>query len=197
MMKRLSESNILKFLKENIVPVEDDIYGSKFKASVYLTDGTYIPCVNFRSSAKIVAIAIKSFKEKKSVNSYNRIKSFVSAGNRLDCFSIAEVEKSKFAFHASIQKQIQGETSMGWTGFVIKMKDGKYFSFGTNLSFDFFCMPDNYSGYDAQEVINHSYVSKEGNICSLKSQISVEEKEYYNDTVYRECNSFECFIDGL
>ena len=196
-MKHLPENNVVKFLKESIIPFENNMYGKGFKSSVYLTDGTYLPCVIFYNSAKIISLSIKSFKAEKSISSYNKIKSFVAKGNRLNAYDISKIEKSKFTFPTSIHRQIQGETSMGWTGFVVKMKDGKSFSFGTSLFSDFFHMPDNYSGDDAQEIVNHSYISKKGDICSLKSQMSYEENEYYELNVFRERTFFECFIDGL
>ncbi|VEP11531.1 hypothetical protein H1P_1080018 [Hyella patelloides LEGE 07179] len=45
---------IAKFLERDIEPFDDYLYGESFRCSVYLTDGTYLPCVILRKSTKIV-----------------------------------------------------------------------------------------------------------------------------------------------
>ena len=78
-------------------------------------------------------------------NYWQVVKAFVISGNRLSWYNIAKVEKSRFAFPAAIQQEIKGETSMGWTAFVVKFKDGRYLSFGTTWYDDFFDMPESIS----------------------------------------------------
>jgi hypothetical protein len=48
-MEAFSESDIVTYVKENIIPVDYSVYGPGYRASVYLKDGTYLPCVVFRS----------------------------------------------------------------------------------------------------------------------------------------------------
>ena len=84
----------INFLKANIEPLFDQIYGNGFRASAYLTDGTYIPCVRFRNPELITQLAIKRFEqEKKGISifkssSKNRYKEivelFVTNGNNLN-----------------------------------------------------------------------------------------------------------------
>jgi len=199
MIKEQTKDDVIKFLKNNIEPLENNAYGLGYRASVYLTDGTFLPCVIFRNSKTIVELAIRRFKEEyaSKIGLYEIMKTFVVSRNCINDYDISRVEKSKFAFPKIIQKQIQGETSMSWTGFVVNMKDSKSFSFGTTFLYEFFDMPDNYSVDDIKEIINHSYVSKNGKICSLKSQMSKDDNEYYISSVLRERPFFECFIDDL
>ena len=134
MIAKQSSSEIIKFLKNNIEPLENNAYGLGYRASAYLIDGTFLPCVIFRNSKTIVELAIRRFREEyasdkaKKIGLYEIVKSFVASGNCINDYNISKVQKSEFAFPISIQKQIQGETSMGWTGFVVKMNDGKSFS---------------------------------------------------------------------
>ena len=44
---------------------------------------------------------------------------------------------------------------MSWTQFVAVMNDGKEFAFGTTYYFDFFDMPEGYSGTDVARIISH------------------------------------------
>lgn len=160
-MRRQQTEDIIKFLKNNIEPLEDNAYGLGYRASVYLTDGIYLPCVVFRNSKAVVNLAIRRFKEEQKAKSifsrssgigyYGIVKTFVANGNCINEFDIDRVEKSRFAFPWVIQNQIKGETTMGWTGFAAKMKDGKYFGFGTNFRWEFFQMPDGYSVDDIDE----------------------------------------------
>ncbi len=43
-MKRLQKEDIIKFFKDNVEPLEDNAYGIGYRASVYLIDGTFLPC---------------------------------------------------------------------------------------------------------------------------------------------------------
>jgi len=51
-MEKISEGALIQFLKENIEPLPSQSYGAGYRASAYLVDGTYLPCVIFRSSRK-------------------------------------------------------------------------------------------------------------------------------------------------
>ncbi|MEP6646707.1 MAG: hypothetical protein ABJC12_06435 [Saprospiraceae bacterium] len=204
-MNSLRTKDIVQFLKNNIEPIEDKFYGKGYRATAYLTDGTCLPCVEFRSVGNITNLAIRRFKEELSGKSifgkssglgyYEIVKSFVAQGNCVNDYSIAKVEKSKYAFPLQIIKQIKGETSMGWTGFVAKMKDGNIFAFGTDFHFSFFEMPPDYHSDDIIEIINHSYIGSDGEIKSHHEfnpnpDLSIQ-------TVFRSKPFFECFMDDL
>lgn len=115
------------FLRNNIEPLHDNNYGPGYRASAYLTDGTYLPCVIFRNPTKIVALAIRRFKEEQSGKGiFSRssgfgyadiVKSFVATGNCVNEYDIERVEKSRYAFPSSIHSQIQSETKDGLDGF--------------------------------------------------------------------------------
>ena len=206
-MKKQSTQEIIKFLKDNVEPLADNGYGLGYRASVYLKDNTYLPCVIFRNPKKVIDLAIRRFdEEKKGKGIFSRdsglgysdiVKTFVTSGNCINDYDISRVEKSKYVLPPSIQGQIRGETTMGWTGFVMKMKDGKYFSFGTSFHFEFFDMPDNYTSADIIEVINHSYTTQTGELRHHKVLFFEEPADYDRTKIYRERPFFECFIDNL
>lgn len=204
-MSQSSLENIISYLRKEINPLEDDVFGAGYRVSAYLTDGTFLPCVTFRNPNNTIDLAIKRFKEeltgksifgKSSGLGYRDIvKSFVTSGNCVNQYDIALVEKSKYAFSVDIIKQIRGETKMGWTGFVAKMKDGSHFAFGTDWHIAFFNMPDGYQSDDIQEIINHTYINKEG---QLKSYHSPEVyQEFSKSLVFQSRPFFECYIDNL
>ena len=202
----MKEQDIIEFLKNNIEPLENTAYGNGYRASVYLLDGLFLPCVIFRNSATITKLAIKRFKDEQSgrnifknnANGYmDIVKTFVAKGNCINSYDIASVGVSKFAFPLSILKQIKGETTMSWTGFAAKMKDGKYFGFGTTFLMEFFQMPENYSLDDIEEIITHSYVSQNGELCSHKAPFFEAPDDYKDAIIYRERPFFECYIDDL
>jgi len=206
-MRHQQSEDIIKFLKDNVEPLQDNSYGLGYRASVYLKDGTFLPCVIFRNPNTVVNLAIRRFKEEQTgkgifnrssgLGYYNIVKNFVTNGNCINDYDIDRVEKSKFAFPLTIQKQIQGETTMGWTGFAAKMKDGNIFGFGTTFLWEFFQMPDNYSVDDIVEIINHSYVLKTGELRSHREGPMTRPEEYKDAVVYRERPFFECYIDNL
>lgn len=44
----MQTAEIAAFLKSNIEPVKGRNRGDQYRASVFLTDGTYLPCVIFQ-----------------------------------------------------------------------------------------------------------------------------------------------------
>ncbi len=135
----MQEKEIIKYLKDNIEPIQDNVYGIGYRASIYLLDGTFIPCVVFRNSKKIVDLAIRRFHEEQKVKGiFNKsgyrdiVKSFVTKNNCVVSHDIQRIEKSRFAIPYSIMKQIYGETYMSWTGFLLNEKR-KCFNFGQHL----------------------------------------------------------------
>ena len=178
-----------------------------YRAAVYLTDNTYLPCVIFRNPKAVVELAIRRFDEERkgkgifskgSVIGYREIvKTFVTSGNCINDYDISRVEPSKYVLPKNIEAQIEGETTMGWTGFVAKMKDGKYVSFGTTYRFEFFNMPDNYSASDIVEIINHSYTTPSGELRQHDVPFSEEIPDYDQSLIYRDRPFFECYLDNL
>lgn len=197
-MEPMNEQDIIEFLKSQIEPLEDDAYGNCYRASVYLVDGIYLPCVVFRNTKTIIELAKKRFDEEREADDYDElIKSFVARGNSINFHQIAKVEKSNYAFPRSIVYKIMGETTMAWTAFAAKMKDGKYIGFGTSFNREFFEMPDNYSVDDIVKIINNSYVLPNGKLRPLK-EMFIEPPDDYKDAItYRERVFFVCFIDKL
>ena len=59
-------TSIIRFLKDNIEPIEDQNYGPGYRASAVLTDGTPIPCVIFRNPKTIVEPAMRRFDQERS-----------------------------------------------------------------------------------------------------------------------------------
>lgn len=204
----MNSSEIIEFIKSNIIPLEDQFLGNGYRASVYLKDGTYLPAVMFRNPDKKVKQAIARFKQEKSgkgiinwgsdKDAYREIvKLFVTCGNKINDYDIESVEKSPYAFPNQILKQIKGETTMAWTGFVVKMRDDKCFGFGTSFLFQFFQMPDGYLPKDIKEIINHSYISKTGEVKSHKVPFMKRPDDYDENALHRERLFFECYIDNL
>ncbi len=198
---------IIKYLRNNIEPLPDNNFGDGYRASVYLTDGTFIPCVIFRNSREITKLAIRRFnEEQKGKGIFNKspgsgylniVKHFVTSGNRLNEYDIERIEKSDFAFPLKVQNQIKGETTMGWTGFAAKKKDGNHFGFGTSFHWEFFQMPEGYSVNDIEVIINHSFILKNGELRSHRQGSETRPGEYRDAVVYRERPFFECFLDSL
>lgn len=202
----MDESELIKFLRDNIEPLENTVYGKGYRASVYLSDGTFLPCVTFRSSKNIVDLAVRRFKEEKSAEGlFSRkhgfgykeiVKNFVAKGNCINHYDIKSVTESRFAFPLRVQEQIRGETAMSWTAFVARFDDGRLLSFATSWNWEFFDVPENYNLKNSVEIINNSYIHKAGQILhhsQLKGEKPFEDLELIN----REKPFFECFLDNL
>jgi len=199
--------NKIAFLKDSIEPLSDAEFGSIYRAAVYLTDGTYLPCVRFLNPQPLTRHAIKRFdQERKKHKFFNRdsgqnyesiVELLVCRGNRLSEYDIDSIEVSPFAFPINIMKRIKGETTMSWTGFCGKMRDGKIFGFGSRFRFDFFQMPPGYTGGDIVEIINHSYLSISGQVEKHTVPFLNWPENYDPKSVHRERPFFDCYVEGL
>ena len=206
-MNSLPDKDIIKFLKDNIQPLDDNAYGLGYRASATLTDGTVLSCVIFRNPSTLINLAIRRFKEEQTGESifskssglgYREIvKTFVASGNCVNHYDIARVNKSRFAFPLDIQKQIKSETSMSWTAFVAKFKDGRHLGFGTTWNWEFFDLPGDFKAEDIVEIINHSYLLKTGEIVGHRSSFDRMARRDEMEIIYRDRQFFECYVDNL
>lgn len=208
MSNSIREEDLIKFLKNNIDSYDDQIYGKTYRASVTLTDGTYLPCVIFRNSKPKIDLAIKRFKDEQGGNSIFKIKSkefgyreivkkFITCGNNLNLYHIANVEKSSFVIPLSEVRKIDGETAMSWTAFVIKFKNGQKASFGTSWNWEFFSKPDGVDFDNIEEIISGAYLDKNGEVIFHKSIQNYSQMKDLLDEIYREKPFFECYLDNL
>ena len=196
---------LFEFIRSGIEPIRDSTYGDSYRCSVYLTDGTYLPCVMLRNGDPITELALRRFEdEKKGRGIFGKkddqyktiVKHFLTSGNRVNAYDIARVEPSKYAIPLTLLSQIHGETTMSWTGFVLEMRDGKHIAFGTTFLFEFFSMPEPYSFGDVVAVHNHSYVTKEGQLKSLTEGFMEAPPDYDQTLVNRERPYFVCYVDA-
>jgi hypothetical protein len=84
---------------------------------------------------------------------HQTLAAFVVYGNKINDYDVQSASPSRYAPPIALLKQIHGETCMGWTGWVFEMKDGKYFSYGTNSIMEFFDLPDGYSFDDVARAV--------------------------------------------
>jgi hypothetical protein len=194
----------VKRIVGDVEPMRDDIYGPQYRCSLTLEDGTFLPCALLQSRERLVDLAkrrIREEMERKGVfagrDPYGQIvEGFVANGNRVNDYDVASAAPSRFAIPLSLLSRIHGESTMGWTGWVFRMRDGRAFSYGTTFSTEFFHLPDGYDFSDVDEVINHSVVSEEGVITGLQRG-GVPPAWSFSSATFRERTFFSCAVDGL
>lgn len=188
----------------SVEPFEDRSYGPRYRCSLTLKDGTFLPCAVIQSKERLVELAKRRIKEEidgaghiGSPDPYGQVVStLVASGNRVNDYDVLSAEESRFAIPLGLLKRIHGETFMSWTGWVFRMRDGQLFSYGTSFLMEFFQLPDGYDFSDVVEVINHSFVDAEGNVGKLREGGSPPE-DYEIDGVLRERPFFICAVDGI
>lgn len=192
------------FVKEiirKVEPLQDHTYGPQYRCSLTLKDGTFLPCAILHSRRRLIEFAKRRILEEMSDQERivddpfsHTLSVFVASGNRVNDHQVSSASESKYAIPPNLLSQIHSETSMGWTGWVFRMNDGKLFSYGSTFNFEFFELPENYSFADVAEVINHSFVDTTGAVRSLKNG---EPENYVRSTVFRERVHFMCAVDGI
>jgi hypothetical protein len=189
---------------ETVEPIKDDIYGPRYRCSLTLKDGTFLPCAVLLSKSKLVDLAKCRIKEEMNgkgriggPDPYGQIVSvFVAGGNRINDYDVASADVSRFAPPLSLLRQIHGETTMAWTGWVFEMTDGAMFSYGSSFSMEFFQIPEGYSFSDVVRVHNHSYVGKDGGLVNLEEGGMLPD-EYDRKALLRERIYFNCAIENI
>lgn len=187
-----------------VEPLPDSIYGPRYRCSLVLKDGTQIPCAILQSKSKLVELAKRRLKEEMSgkgkiggSDPYGQVLSaFVAGGNRVNDYDVASAKPSKFTPPLSLLQQIQGETTMSWTGWVLEMNDGKLLSYGSSFSMEFFDLPEGYTFENVVKVHNHSFLSKEGTLASLQRG-GMLPTDYGRENIFRERVFFTCYFDGI
>jgi hypothetical protein len=189
----MNSGEIVEFLKKNVEPLQDKIFGARYRAAVVLKDDTHLPCVVFQSKRAQVELALRRFEQLRSDPSQYEmvVESFVSSGSRLADYDIKTVEASPFAWPLETLKTIHGETVMSWTAFVVEMKDGTKYSCGTSFRFEFFDLPNGYSHTDIAKIHSGKVYSKERGLVDFYMGAV---KEIHT---YREKPFFTCYLDEL
>jgi hypothetical protein len=187
-----------------VQPIDDSIYGPRYRCSLTLRDGTFLECAVIQSKDRLVELAKRRIKEEINGRGhlggndpYGQIVGvFVAGGNRINDYDVASAAESKYAIPLSLLRQIHGETTMGWTGWVFVMRDGRHFSYGSSFHMEFFQLPDGYGFADVLKVLNHSFVDGAGKVARLREG-GVLPDEYRPQAVLRERVFFTCAVDGV
>ncbi len=150
----MNTSEIVDFLRAQVEPLGDDVLGKRYRAAAHLRDGTYLPCVVFQSERRRVDLALKRFKElKDDADQYRMVLgSFLAGGSSVADYDLSRIALSPYAWPLDTLRRIHGETTMGWTAFVVEMNDRKRFSYGTSFRFEFFDLPAGYTVADIKEI---------------------------------------------
>jgi hypothetical protein len=196
--------NWVQKITDGVEPLDHKFYGPRYRCSLTLKDGTFLPCVLLQSRKRLVELAKRRIQEE--INGRGRIggddpygqivSSFVASGNRVAAYDVAEAIQSRFAPPLQLLSRIQGETTMGWIGWVFRMRDQSVFSYGSSFRMEFLQLPDGYEFSDVEEVINHSFVNPAGTLSRLE-QGQLLPEEYRQTKLLRERASFSCAVDGI
>ncbi len=188
----------------NVEPLNDAIWGPRYRCELTLKDGTFLPCAVLQSKNNIVELAKRRIRQE--IDGKGRIggpdpfgqllSSFVAGGNRVNDYDVKFAAPSRYAPPVSLLKRIDGETTMGWTGWVFEMSDGALFSYGSSFHMDFFDLPQGYTFCDIVKVHNHTFLSESGALVAL-TQGGLIPRDYPTDNIFREKVFFNCAIEGI
>jgi hypothetical protein len=173
-------------------PFANEFYGPLYRCAAHLKDGTYLPCVVFSSRKRQIDILEQRFNEvvEKPIQFRQCVEWFCTSGSRVDVHSIAAITSSPYALTNSLISQILGETSMGWTCFVMEMRDGVLFNCGTSFERFFFELPDGYVIADIKEIHSNKVVDVSGELVSGRNARTA-------GPFLREKSHFSCYLTSL
>jgi hypothetical protein len=186
----MTVAEIATFALQNVQPLEDKIYGSRYRVAAHLKDGTYLPCVVLQSKKAQSELALRRFKELRWKRAQYRsvVESFVSSCSQVAEYHLEDVEVSPFAWPIELLRTIHGETTMGWTAFVAEMKDGTMYSYGTHFNFEFFDLPQGYTHSDISKIHSGMVYSKTRGLETF-SMAALKEIRPYREKPFFTCYS--------
>jgi hypothetical protein len=189
----MKPEDMASFVKTNVEPLKDKIYGNRYRVAAQLDDGTFLPCLVLQSKKAQVELALRRFKQLRWKRSqYNLVvATFVASGSRVAVHRIRDIEISPFAWPTELLKTIRGETTMGWTAFVTEMKDGTMHSYGTPFNFEFFNLPAGYSHLDIRKIHSGMVYSHGAGLEAFSMETMAEIKPY------RDMPFFTCYLETL
>jgi hypothetical protein len=185
-MYNKQEEEFCKFLKGEIEPILfGELKETAYRASVYLLDNTYIPCVLFRNSYSQADRAIREFESvrkhpptDRSINYRSYVRAFTTGDNIIASDIISKIETSPYAIPVSCYNQLASmmEIEYGGVSFQGRMDDDKKFDFFIDSNIEFIEMPKGYVASQIVEIIPHA---------RLDDFKDLKEKFYFN--CYLDC----------
>jgi hypothetical protein len=162
-MYNKKEEEFCKFLEKEIEPVSyGELKETAYRASVYLVDNTYIPCVLFRNSYAQADRAIQEFDRVKSnppvdqrFNYRAYVRAFTTGDNTIASNIISKIEKSPYAASVSCYNKLASMMEIEFGGIAFKgiMNDGEKYDFFIDSNIEFIDMPDGYIASQMVEII--------------------------------------------
>jgi hypothetical protein len=160
------EEEFYKFLEKEIEPISfGELKETAYRASVYLLDNTYIPCVLFRNSYAQTDRAIRTFDETRNkipadprIGYRQHVRAFTTGDNIIASDIISRIEKSPFAISTACYLELSAmmELEGGGISFLGKMKDGQKFNYFIDSDVEFIEMPNGYVASQLIEIIPHT-----------------------------------------
>lgn len=189
----MQTAEIAAWLKRTIEPLHDRFDGDRYRASVFLKDDTYLPCVVFQSQALRVELALRRFDELRNQSEQYQmvVEGFVASGSHLANYAIKAIEPSPFAWPLATLNTIHGETTMSWTAFVVEMHDGTLHSYGTSFSTEFFDLPQGYTYANIAQIHSGMVYSQAGGMAPFSLN------DLQDISPYREKPYFTCYLPEL
>jgi hypothetical protein len=189
----MTPDEIAAFVVRNVEPLEDKFYGNRYRVAARLKDGTYLPCVVLQSRKAHRRLVLRRFREDRWLRPRYWVVAafFASLRSRIPERQLQDVEVSPFAGPIKLLRNIQGETSMGWTAFVVEMKDGTMCSYGTQFSDEFFDIPQGYRHSDIRGIHSGMAYSKLKGLVNAR-MLPLEETRPYREKPFRTC-----YLKGL
>lgn len=185
----INKFNVKSFLQKNIKPSEDFFYGTHYRTSAYLLDGTYLPCVNFCNKTDYIEQAKQTIYEDQGKAHYTTLLEAYLTGNTISFNTIEKVDLSPFAWSDELINKInQGkqEYTLDFKIFTAKMKDNKQFNFAVKNP-GFIDLPVGYSFQDITEIHNDKIIDDNGN--------EVDYHYSHSPLFYRDKNYFTCYYE--
>jgi hypothetical protein len=117
----------VKYIVSEIEPIEDPSYGPRYRCSLTLKDGTFLPCAVIQSKQRLADLAKRRIREEMEGKGHiggddpygQIVTSFVARGNKVNDDDVASADIAHFAPPLTLLREIHGETFMAWTGWVL------------------------------------------------------------------------------
>ena len=187
-------SDIAGFLRANVEPLVRRTGRVEYRASAFLRGGWYLPCVVFEGNRGAWEYAKAASPERSRGRLADYLDSFAVWGwgppsSKIGSHLIRRIERCPFAWPLRLLEQIHGETVMSVTAFVVRMKDGRKFSYAVaSMGEPFYDLPKGYTTDDICQTYSGMVYTEAYGIEDYRISTHHRSAHYYEEKTYFYCH---------
>jgi len=207
------QTKVLEYIENRVDRFPDPTFGEGARCSVYLKDGTYLPCVLLRDWQKAVSLFMARLDQEgsgravlaeiKDIAEQSLVRFFITNQNIVKLSDIASIEVSPYAIPHSFLRELDLNSDnkllpKNTLSFVLEMNDDQLFLYENRaLNQEFYDLPSGYSFSDVKKVHKSAYKHPDGLVRRVPITYKDEQIKFMPEESFTQKPFFVCYTEGF